>query len=149
MWFNQPADRRILAWREWRNQLEDLSAEQAVWQTAATWAKVPVVAHYLTPDQYTQWPNPWQLITDDIYCDLAISLGMFYSLAMVKSLKSIDLTLDIYRGPDGWVNLSSVDQGKYVLNYNYGTVVNSSCMDNQKLNLVYSYSKIDLCSKLN
>ncbi len=149
MWFNQPADSRILAWRDWRNQLENLSVDQAVWQTATTWAKVPVVAHYLVPDQPTDWPNPWQLITDDIYCDLAIGLGMFYSLALLNSLQSVDLTLDIYRGPNGWVNLSSVAQGKYVLNYNHGSVVNSSCINKEQLSLIFSYSKIDLCDKFN
>lgn len=149
MWFEQPVDDRIIAWRSWRNNLENLSVSDIVNHVAETWARVPTVLHYLSPDQPDEWPNPWQLITDNVYCELGICLGMYYTLALIESPKLNDLTVQIYRTPDGWLNLSSVDQGKYVLNYNHGTVVNNSCVNKDQLNLVFEYSKIDLCNKFN
>jgi hypothetical protein len=149
MWFNQPADGRIPAWRSWRNSLENLSPEEAMNCVAETWARVPTVMHYLSPDQPNHWPNPWQLVVDNIYCDLSICLGMFYSLALIENPKFEDLTIKIYQSKDGWVNLSSVDQGKYVLNYNYRCVVNSACINKDGLELIFDYSKIDLCNKFN
>ena len=149
MWFNQPQDDRILSWREWRNSLENLSKQDAVQSVAETWARVPTVLHYLSPDQINEWPNPWQLITDNVYCDLGMCLGMYYSLALIESPKIDDLTLQIYKGPSGWINLSSIDQGKYVLNYNHGTVVNMSCVKKDQIELIFDYSKIDLYDKFN
>jgi hypothetical protein len=149
MWFEQPQDDRILSWREWRNSLENLSKQDAVQSVAETWARVPTVLHYLSPDQINEWPNPWQLITDNVYCDLSIALGIYYSLALIESPKIDDLTLQIYKGPNGWINLSSIDQGKYVLNYNHGRVVNMSCVEKDQIELIFSYSEIDLCNKFN
>lgn len=149
MWFEKPQDDRIIAWREWRNSLENLSKQDAIETVAQTWAHVPTVLHYLAPDQVEEWPNPWQLITDNIYCDLGICLGMYYSLALIETPKIDDLSIQIYKGPSGWINLSSIDQGKYVLNYNHGRVVNMSCVEKDRLDLIFDYSKIDLCNKFN
>lgn len=149
MWFNQPVDDRIPAWRDWRNDLKSLSAEDTIHCVAETWARVPTVLHYLSPDQVSEWPNPWQLITDNIYCDLGICLGMYYTLSLIESSELIDLSIQIYRTPNGWLNLSSINQGKYVLNYNHSTVVNKSCVEKDQFDLVFVYSKIDLCNKFN
>lgn len=149
MWFERPQDDRIIAWRNWRNGLETLPREDILTHVAAVWARVPTVLHYLAPDQADEWPNPWQLVTDNIYCDLGICLGMFYTLALIESPKFNNLTLQIYKSPDGWVNLSSIDHGKYVLNYNHAAVVNNSCVQTDRLDLIFEYSKIDLCNKFN
>lgn len=149
MWFEQPTDNRIIAWREWRNTLENLSVEQVVEQVASAWARVPTVLHYLAPDTIDDWPNPWQLITDNVYCDLSICLGMHYTLLLIDKPEIQDLQLNIYKGPNGWINLSSIDQGKYVLNYNHGAVVNMSHVKKDNIKLIFSYSDIDLCNKIN
>jgi len=103
--------------------------------------------HYLAPDQISNWPNPWQLITDNLYCDLSIALGMYYSLALLDHPKITDLRLQVYKVPEGWLNLSSINQGKYVLNYNHGKVVNNSQLSISQKNLRFEYLNIDLCSK--
>ena len=149
MWFEQSPDNRILSWREWRNDLEKLSLEDAIQNVAQSWAKVPTVMHYLAPDQLEEWPNPWQLITDNIYCELSIALGMYYSLALLEHTSITDLKLQIYKTPNGWLNLSSVNHGKYVLNYSHGNVVNSSQLNLSQKDLVFEYLNIDLCSKFN
>lgn len=149
MWFEQSPDNRIIAWREWRNDLEKLSPEDAVQVVAESWAKVPTVMHYLAPDQVNEWPNPWQLITDNIYCELGIALGMYYSLALLENPQITDLKLQIYKTPEGWLNLSSANQGKYVLNYDHGKVVNSSRVSIGQKDLAFEYLNIDLCNKIN
>jgi hypothetical protein len=144
MWFNEPPDRRIVSWRNWRNSLAELNADTAVEQVCKDWSRVPTVLHYLSPDQTDNWPNPWELIHNNIYCDLAVSLGMCYTFCL---LGFIDVELRIYRTDTGWSNLSFVNQGKYVLNYHYGQVVNSQCVSKDQMKLAYSYSKFDLLGK--
>jgi len=149
MWFNQSPDNRIPSWRDWRNELEKLSLSEAVNKVAQDWAKVPTVTHYLAPDRIADWPNPWQLITDNLYCDLSVALGMHYSLALLEKTEITDLRLQVYRIPEGWLNLSSINQGKYVLNYNHGNVVNSSQLNISQKELVFEYLNIDLFGKFN
>ena len=151
MWFNEPEDLRIVSWRNWRESLSKLPKEQILQQVAETWSRVPTVMHLLSPDQMDTWPNPWQLITDNYYCDVAINLGIFYSLALIESVEFDDLCLEIYQDQNGWINLSSVDQGKYVLNYSHGKIVNRSYVEetNKEKTLLYRYSYIDLEHKFN
>ena len=147
MWFNESPDNRILSWRAWRDKLEEKSLDEVAEIVAADWAKVPTVTHYLAPDQILDWPNPWQLITDNLYCDLSITLGMYYSLALLEHPTMTDLKLQVYKTCDGWLNLSLMNQGKYVLNYNHGKVVNRSQLNISQENLRFEYLNIDLCSK--
>lgn len=147
MWFNQPPHRRILSWREWRNSLENKPIDYIANEIAVSWARVPTVMHFLSPDNSDQWPNPWQLIADNYYCDLGVCLGMFYTLALLESPNIENLEINIYRNTNGWVNLSSIDHGKYVLNYNHGRVVNNEYVFKDQAELVFSYSKLDLLNK--
>jgi len=151
MWFNEPEDSRIVSWRHWRESLNSLPKDEILQKVVDTWSQVPTVMHLLSPDQPRDWPNPWQLITDNYYCDLAINLGMFYSLALVESVKFDDICIEIYKDLNGWINLSSVDQGKYVLNYSHGKIVNRSYVEetNQEKKLLYKYSYIDFEHKFN
>lgn len=147
MWFNEPPDRRIISWRDWRNSLAGLSASEIVEKTCKDWSRVPTVLHYLLPDQIDQWPTPWELVYNNMYCDLALCLGMCYTFCLLDNPEFADVELKIYRTETGWSNLSSINQGKYVLNYHYGQVVNSQCVVEDKMKLAYSYSKFDLLNK--
>ena len=149
IWHDINCRDRILKWREWRNSLTLLSLEDCLKEVAVAWAKAPIVNHYLIPDEISEWPDPWNLINDNIYCDLSITLGMFYTLALCDNPNINDnVRIEIYKSNDGWINLCSVEGGLYMLNYNLGSVVNNSTIPNLG-NPTFIYSKIDLTSKLN
>ena len=60
-----------------------------------------------------------------------------------------DVSLNIYKQNDNWVNLSSIDQGKYVLNWSVGEIVNiEQIAKTHELQLTFSYSIIDLLNKV-
>ena len=82
IWHDINCRDRILKWREWRNSLTTLTLEDCLKEIAITWAKAPLVNHYLISDDINDWPDPWNLINDNIYCDLAVTLGMFYTLTL-------------------------------------------------------------------
>lgn len=149
IWHDISCRDRILKWREWRNTLSLLPLNDCLTEVAVAWAKAPVVNHYLTPDDINEWPDPWNLINDNIYCDLSITLGMFYTLSLSdNSHIPNNISIEIYKTNDGWVNLCSLDNGLYMLNWEPRTIVNKSTIPNLG-NPIFSYSKIDLQSKLN
>lgn len=149
IWHDINCRDRILKWREWRNGLTTLNLQDCLKEVAITWAKAPLVNHYLIPDDTMDWPDPWILINENIYCDLAITLGMFYTLTLCDNPNIPDnIHIEIYKTSNDWINLCSVDNGLYMLNYNPGGVVNKSTIPNLG-NPIFSYSKIDLINKLN
>lgn len=149
LWHDISCRDRILKWREWRNSLVPLSLDECLKEVAITWAKAPLVNHYLTPDDINEWPDPWQLINDNIYCDLSIALGMFYSLALCDNPHISDnIRIEVYKTSDGWINLCSIDGGLYMLNWTPQSIVNISTIPNLG-NPIFVYSKIDLVNKLN
>ncbi len=149
IWHDINCRDRILKWREWRSNLSLLSLDDCLKEVAIAWAKAPVVNHYLTPDDITDWPDPWNLINDNIYCDLSIPLGMFYTLVLSDNPHiPNDVSIEIYKTNYGWINLCSLDNGLYMLNWEPRTIVNKSTIPNLG-NPIFNYSKIDLQSKLN
>ena len=66
------------------------------------------------------WPDPWELLTNLGYCDLARALGIAYTLMTVKKQNFTSLEI-IETNQD---NLVLVDSGKYILNWAPGTLLN-------------------------
>ena len=123
MWFNGRTENRILAWRDFRKTLHawpgDLEA------VATAWAQAPI-RNYLTQDEPEKWPDPWQMIADNVYCDITVALGMFYTLyhstyPQKDSLRMVGYRL---RSAHKEFNLVLCEGEKYVLNYELGRVVN-------------------------
>jgi hypothetical protein len=146
MWFNNPAHCRIINWRNWREQLRDINDQDLAQAVASNWSQAPMVNYYLVADNCANWPNAWQLINDNIYCDLAKVLGMFYSIALLNRL---DPEIKIFANNEGWINLLYLDQGKYILNWNHGLIVNTNIEKDPTANLkpIYSYTRQNLADK--
>lgn len=84
------------------------------------WFRVPTVNHYLHWHYHQDWPNAWELLHEDLYCDLARGLGMLYTISMLESPIDLDVELiDCNKG-----NLVLVDGGKYILNWAPGELLN-------------------------
>lgn len=76
---------RLKAWVEFRQSLE--TSEQPLHEVALFWSKAPFVQRYLNPNNPSNWPDPWHLILDNKYDDLAIALGMCYTLTLTERFK--------------------------------------------------------------
>lgn len=122
---------RLRSWQNFRNRISNLDIEQAVKETEHFWAYAPYQKYYLTTDQIKNWPNPWELIFENYYCNLAIALGMLYTLYLSDHKPHLEIR--IYSDPSTTeqYNLLFVDQGKYVLNMEHDTVLNNTHIDKQ------------------
>jgi len=143
--FNIPSQEKLAVWRKFRQSLVPLSDEDKMKSVAEFWSKAPRVNFYLNPEHVTEWPDPWELITDNMYCDIAVALGMTYTLALTDGIDPSRLKLQIMRSRQQSleVNLSIVDQGLYVLNYSQNEVLNTSQLPTDLYSL-YQFDYIDL-----
>ena len=80
--------------------------------------------HYLHPDEIETWPNPWELLKDNSYCNYARALGMIYTLLQL-GVKNIDFVDALYDNREDVV-LVLVDNAKYVLNWYPDSVLNTN-----------------------
>lgn len=78
--FNLYHSDRIKAWKEFRDQLE--VSQNPYQDVAEFWAFAPFVNSYLDPQNPSSWPDPWKLILEGRYDNLAITLGMLYTLKL-------------------------------------------------------------------
>lgn len=114
---------RLVSWNSLRNQSQSLPLEPALLAINTWWCNSPWQPYYLHWDDQLTWPDPWQLLSDDIYCDLAKALGILYTISLLDRADTVDATLVL---TETGHNLVQVDKTKYILNWNAETILNTN-----------------------
>jgi hypothetical protein len=86
------------------------------------WFAAPWRPYYLHWDDQLTWPDPWQLLSDNVYCDLARALGILYTITLLDRVDMASTRLVLTE--DG-SNLVLVAKEKYILNWNPDSIVNT------------------------
>ena len=120
---------RLKAWHELRKKLAGLPTQTQCIEVDKFWQSVPIQTYYLHTDYIKDWPTPWELISDNVYCSYARATGMIYTLLLLGT-KNLELVL-AKDDNSNEVVLVLVDDAKYVLNYWPDTVVNNLITDFQ------------------
>lgn len=148
MWtnfWNLRVNDRLAEWKNFRHKLSDLPLDRAVQELNAMWSSAPYVNHYLDPSDPTQWPDPWTLLAENYYCDVAKALGILYTIYFT-SHKNTALELRVYydyKDKERY-SVAYLDQGKYVLNYWPHEIINTELVEEKQLQLLYQYSSTEL-----
>jgi hypothetical protein len=113
---------RLQAWADLKAQATSLPLQTAVESINTWWFQAPWSAYHLHWDDQSEWPDPWQLLSDNIYCPVARGLGIMYTIAMLDREDLQDAQMIEYQSD----NLVLVSQEKYILNWDPDQVVNIS-----------------------
>jgi hypothetical protein len=111
---------RLASWTQLRQQAAIADPESALKAINAWWFNTPWRAYHLHWDDRATWPDPWELLSDDIYCPLARGLGILYTITMLDRADLQDSVLTEI-GSD---NLVLVQNKKYILNWDPEQVLN-------------------------
>lgn len=143
--FKLNPNERINLWRNFRRDLDSMSLEEAIEATQNFWQKCPFSPFYLDATDPDSWPNPWDLIIENYYCDIAKVLGIVYTLHLTEHGKLLNPEIRIYHDQKTKhaYHIAYLCRGKYVLNLIEGAVVNKEHI-NQELKLKHRYTAIDL-----
>lgn len=114
---------RLDSWNQLRDQCQNLSVQSALEDINRWWFQSPWRPYYLHWDDQDTWPDPWQLLSDDIYCEVARGLGILYTVTLLDRADLAPASLILTQ--DG-TNLVQVGREKYILNWEANTVVNTS-----------------------
>lgn len=113
-------DARLASWNQLRSAVATMPADQCLHAINAWWFDTPWRAYHLHWDDQPAWPDPWQLLDDNLFCGLARGLGMLYTIALLDRPDIQDAEL-IDTGSD---NLVLVEQKKYILNWDRDQLLN-------------------------
>jgi len=143
--FQLKAEDRLRSWRKFRTSIGALPLEVALLQTAQLWTRAPFTPYHLesTPEA---WPDPWTLIEENYYCDIAKCLGIVYTISLTQHKKNLEIEFRIYQDETGHeYNLAWINKGKYILNLIDSEVVNIEQFDKTlKLKKRYSAEELKL-----
>lgn len=139
--FDEYGTKRLAAWRQFRDSLE--ASETPLEDVAKLWTYAPFVSPYLDPKIPTEWPDPWHLMLDLRLDDLALVLGMLYTIKLTQRFIDTDCEIHMSMSSEKKDPLYMlVVDGKSVLNLVYGTVVDVNQMKSLDTKRIYSVSRL-------
>ena len=143
--FKQSLRNRLNEWKSLRDKLNQCSLSIAVKKTQELWQLCPFTPFYLDPELPHEWPDPWQLLAENYYCDLAKCLGIIYTLHLTAHKDQLFPEIRTYLDPTTRYDyhIAYLCHGKYVLNLIEGEIVNKEHI-NQQLKLKRCYTAADL-----
>jgi len=121
MWPGSFAE-RLESWNQLRQQCQSTTVDSAMFAINRWWFRTPWTAYHLHWDDYDTWPDPWQLLDDNIYCPVARGLGILYTITMLDREDLQDACMIEHLSD----NLVLVNNEKYILNWDPDQVLNIS-----------------------
>jgi hypothetical protein len=129
---------RLTKWKEFRNTLEVL--DDPLQAVVDFWNKAPFVSPYLNPQTPKSWPDPWHLVLDEKLDNLAICLGMLYTLKLTQRFMASRFE----------IHMSTIEASRYskyflvvdnhVLNLEYGCVLSTAELSGVETSIIWTNS---------
>ena len=116
--FNLYDNDRLIEWKKFRDSIE--TSQTPLEDVAILWSQAPFVSPYLNPNQPDEWPDPWHLVLNSKLDELAIVLGMLYTLKLTQRFIGSQFEIHMSTVPR-LIYLLVVDN--FVLNLEYRSVV--------------------------
>lgn len=145
--FQLKTEDRLRSWREFRYSIGDLNLEQALSRTVELWSNAPFTPYHLEINSPENWPDPWTLIEENVYCDIAKCLGIMYTILLTEHKKDLSVEFRWYQDVEtGYeYNLSWLNDGKYIANLIDGDIINIKQFDESlKLERIYTADELKL-----
>jgi hypothetical protein len=114
---------RLASWNQLRHQVVNLPVETALETINAWWFRAPWHAYHLHWDDQPNWPDPWQLLSDNMFCEVARGLGILYTITLLDRADMTSAELVLTKDD---LNLVLFDNSKYILNWDKAIIVNTS-----------------------
>lgn len=135
--FDASPNERLTKWKQFRDTLE--TSNSPFDDIAEFWSHAPFVSDFLDPHKSDCWPDPWHLILDGRFDDLAITLGMLYTILLTQRFMVTDC--EIHKSivsksqtPTYWLTINR----SLALNYHYKQVVTVDSTADTPSIIIYS-----------
>lgn len=133
--FDKNKEDRLRAWADFRKQLE--YSDNPIQDTIDLYHMAPLVNLQVDPYNTDLWPDPWELLYDNKYCDFAKILGIASTLQLTDRFSETPMMIHIYTDRDNSEVKYMLFLEDKVIGYEQGKVV-----DKQQIpsNIVFDMS---------
>ena len=91
--YNKKYEERLAAWSEFRSSLED--SKTPFLDVVEFYASAPKTRYAVDPWGQSTWPDPWQLLEENLYCEFSVVLGMCFSLQLTDKFSGSNFEIHI------------------------------------------------------
>ena len=134
--FNKYGTDRLLEWKQFRDHIE--VSTDPLKDVANFWGNAPFVSSYLNPQNPSEWPDPWHLVLDSRLDDLAIALGMLYTIKLTRRFMDSKCEIHTSMSPnEKYPRYILIVDNEYVLNLEYKEVVSITQVDQAKTSMIW------------
>lgn len=91
--FNKPYQERLAIWREFRNSLETI--DSPVSTAIEFFEEIPLVSFQTDPYSRSTWPDPWEMINENEYCEFTKLLAVCYTLQLTERFSKNNFEIHI------------------------------------------------------
>jgi hypothetical protein len=120
--FGKKYEDRLLEWSEFRQSLEH--AHDPIKDVIEFYNVAPTVSIHTDPWDKTTWPDPWELLEENQYCDFCRVLGMCYSLQLTDRFNHVPFEIHIVIDNKKSSTYYLLHVGNLVIGYTYGAYCN-------------------------
>jgi hypothetical protein len=119
--FDKKFEDRMRAWSEFRHSLE--TSNDPLSGTLKFYKKAPSVSIQADPWDSSTWPDPWELLYNNQYCDFCKILGICYTLQLTDKFKDTDFQIHICTNTEDSEVKYLLYVGDIVIGYDMDTVI--------------------------
>jgi hypothetical protein len=112
---------RLIKWKQFRDSIE--TSQTPLEDVAHLWSRAPFVSSYLNPLTPDKWPDPWHLVLNSKLDELAIVLGMLYTLKLTQRFIASRFEIHMSTTEASRYSKYFLVVDNHVLNLEYGCVL--------------------------
>lgn len=126
--FDKKYEDRLASWREFRQSLEVV--DDPIQAAIDYYRSAPLVGIQVDPYTPSTWPDPWELIAENLYCDFGKILGICYSLQLTDCLSHHPFEIHITQDQEKSAIYYLLFVGDQVIGYDGDTHVDKGKLPN-------------------
>lgn len=112
--FNKKFEERMAEWKHFRGTLE--TSNDPMNEIISYYNHAPLVTIQADPWEQSTWPNPWELLEDNVYCPFIKILAICYTLQLTERFSHCQFKIHITQDKDNIRYLLTMDD--QVIGYN-------------------------------
>ena len=84
---------RLESWTELRQELE--THPDPLNKVVESWSQAPLSSRTCDPYDPASWPDPWELVSENEYCDFTKILAIYYTLSLTDRFQDKHFEISI------------------------------------------------------
>ena len=141
MW-PQTFEERLRQWHDLRERVLEFPLEKQLHEINSWWSHAPRVNPFIHWHDKNNWLDPWELLAENGYCELASALGLAYTILLVNSNADVVIAQAVdSSGNDSTILIVN----DWILNWDISSVISK---DDYKFKIKDSFNCSELTNKI-